>query len=113
MSKAVGSRSYNLIDYKETCNISGVSFCVPSHFFNNKNLLILRSDVVSYCYEFLSYKVGLNNSNTDISMTWSTQTFNDNTVYRETIKSDYNTTLRVLSILEANFIKSESLKVQY
>ena len=113
MFNKVGSRGCYDVNFKESSGISGVSVDLPVHAFTDIKVLLVRSDLVNFCYESLAYKFSLVRSS-DLVLEWSSDIKKfDAKVYRETVDKDYNSTVRILGSFSHNFMRSESDKVQY
>lgn len=118
MDKPVGSRGYEYIDYCKTCILSGVNNNLPAHGFNRHQgdySIILRSDLVDYCFSFLSYKFGYTGEPKDVVLKWSVDEWKyaNDQVFRTELLQDYRASLKVIGILELNFLKSDAQKVSY
>lgn len=114
MFNSVGSRGYETINYHDTCLLSGVTNKLPLHYFALNKLVILRSDFIKFCQEYLSYKIGLTEYSKDIGIIWIADNERYPTrVYRKDIRDDYDSTIRVLSVFHNNFLKSDVEKVKY
>ena len=114
--KEVGSRGYNVIEYKDTCVLSGVNLQLPAHIFvDDLYTVILRADFVDYCFGYLSYKFAVANEVKDLALLWSDDEwkFSNNKVYRDTLNQDFRTVTRTLAYFEKNFLKSDAKKIIY
>lgn len=74
---------------------------------------MIRSDLAMFCYEFLSYKVNLNQLNKDIAVRWSTGSQHPTKVFRDKLLKDITGTFNVLGNFQENFLKSDADKVIY
>lgn len=109
MNKPIGSRGFTHQDYNAICATSGVDCSVPVHFFMDDQIL-LRKDFVDYCYEYLSYKLGVT-ERTDMVLVWTSKEDRFPTRVYTDLHWDYVVTSRILNVFKQNFDKSE--KVQY
>lgn len=105
----VGSRSYSVIDFSKTCEISGVAGISLAYAFRNKSApcIILKSEFAKYAFEFLSYKFGLVEPCGDVALVWSSDPwlYPQAKVYRTQLAEDFNTSVRVLSNLKDTFAR--------
>lgn len=116
MIDEIGSRTYENINYKDTCILSGVNFDLPLNTFNrNKSVLIIRSDLVVYCYGYLAYKFGFSEQSCDVALIWSEDSwkFPNNKVFREKLSQDFDSTRGTLLKFGKNFLKSDAKKINY
>jgi len=117
--KPSGSRGYLIINFKDTCLISGVDRIGPMYWFRPSNVesfhTIVRSDFVDYCYGYLSYKFGLTNRDNDVVLRWSDDEwkFANDRVYRNTLLQDCKSTVKILDCFKENFLKSDAKKINY
>jgi hypothetical protein len=115
-AKEVGSRGYQEIaNYNATCSISGVDYRLPAHCFQENYSVVLRSDLVTYAFEFLSYKMGITINNKDIVLYWNADEwmYPNTKVYRQTLFQDYESTLRILSVFEKNLMKAKETDIAH
>lgn len=101
-----GSRNYELINYNDTCNISGVDSksIINSFKYGDRNYYIfVRNDLVIYGKEYLMYKFGILDTS-DLALVWDIDEwkFKNNKVFRETLHQDYKGVLGVLTDLKDN-----------
>jgi hypothetical protein len=112
MELATGSRNYQNIDYKAISILSGLDYTLPMKKLGNT--IILRRDLVNYSYEWLSYKIGLTESNIDIAVVWSKDEWETphNKIYRP-LQDDVSIFFGVMNKFNTNFDKANTWKVQY
>ena len=115
MYEEVGSRGYNIIDFKDTALLSGVDKEFPLHHFKSSKTLILRSDFTDFCIEYLAYKFGVTIKSSDLALVWSVNDwkFPNNKVYRPKLTDDINTVVKTLESFKQNFDRADVKKISY
>lgn len=106
---SIGSRGWKPINYSSTCNISGVNNKLSLHTFElDYPHIIVRVDLVNYCYEYLSYKFGVTGDIKDLALCWSKDEwwYHQNKVYRDDLLEDYKTTKQVIERFKNTFDKA-------
>lgn len=110
----VGSRGYQEINYKESSLISGVDYNIPMHIFKD-NTIIVRSDLINFCVEYMTYKFGFTGNPIDVALVWSVDTWKypNDKVCRDSLDNDTNSAFRIISSFKDNFLKSNAKKINY
>lgn len=116
IKKAVGSRTYNEVDFFTTCVLSGLDNANPVHTVNDGQGIVVRSDLVTYCFEFFTFKFGVaKNKHKDLELVWDRDEWKyyNNKVYRENVFEDIDAVKSTLDMFCKNFKRANGTKIHY
>jgi len=111
---SVGSRGVEFINYKDACTLSGVDKNKAIQVFDKSMSLIIRQDLINFCFEFMSYKFSLTQQG-DLVLNWSVDEWKypNDKVSRNNLRQDFTSVVNVLKDFNKNFEMSDAKKINY